>query len=222
MLAGLVNPPFHGRQRDLERVGDLVVGEADDIAQQQRCAQVDVQLLDRSPELTDRLTLLRGDIRDRRGHLRDELGRPRTALAGTHGVQDHVLRDLEEPGRELGAMPEARQRLPDAQEHFLGQILRQLAVGDRAQDVVEDRQAIGVDDRAVRPLVALLGTLDDVRSDLGEHTISVCAAPIAQADPGASFCAVCHKRMFTLEYDARSFTMVNVVFRRCVTVSSER
>ena len=31
-LAGLVDPPLHGRKRDLERVGDLGVRETDDVA----------------------------------------------------------------------------------------------------------------------------------------------------------------------------------------------
>ena len=55
VLARLEDPPLDGRERDLERVGDLVVREPDDVAQEQRHLQVDGQPVDRPPERVDRL-----------------------------------------------------------------------------------------------------------------------------------------------------------------------
>ena len=55
VFARLEDPPLDRGERDLERVGDLVVGETDDVAEQQRHLQVDGQAVDRAPERVDRL-----------------------------------------------------------------------------------------------------------------------------------------------------------------------
>src|SRR5262249_59029700 len=78
-------------------------------------------------------------------------------------VQDAVLRDLEEPGRELRARREPREPLEDAEEDLLRQILGQGAVADEAEDVVEDRHLIGPHDEGKRPLIAFLSLPQDAK-----------------------------------------------------------
>src|SRR5262249_53266385 len=55
ILAGLPDPPLDGCERDLERVGNLGVREPDDVAEQERHLQIDVEPLDRPPDGVDRL-----------------------------------------------------------------------------------------------------------------------------------------------------------------------
>ena len=76
LVARLEDAPLDGRQRHLERVGDLVVGEPGDIAQQQRLLEIGAQLLDRPPEHCDRLAQL-----DRRVHAPRAGERPRSPSA---------------------------------------------------------------------------------------------------------------------------------------------
>jgi hypothetical protein len=59
-----VDPPLDRGERDLERVGDLGVREADDVAEQERHLQVDAQVLDRAPDGVDRLDPLERRVDD--------------------------------------------------------------------------------------------------------------------------------------------------------------
>ena len=163
VLARLEDPPLDGRERDLERVGDLVVREADDVAQEQRHLQVDGQRVDRAPEPVDRLDPL-GRLVERlevrRVVERDRRQRP--ALLRAQLVEHAVLRHLEEPGRELAAEREPRQPLEDAQEDLLRQILGERLVAVRqAEHVVVDRRLVGAQDDRERTLVAPLGLPED-------------------------------------------------------------
>src|SRR4029078_9706182 len=58
VFAGLVDAPLHRGERDLERVGDLGVGETDDVAQQERHLEIDVEVRDGAPDGVDRLEAL--------------------------------------------------------------------------------------------------------------------------------------------------------------------
>ena len=96
-LSRLVDAPLDRRERDLERVRDLRVREADHVAQQERHLQVDVQLSDRAPDGVDRLHALERRVHDleRRDVLeRDEV--PRPAL-GSRGARR--ARGSSSPGR---------------------------------------------------------------------------------------------------------------------------
>jgi hypothetical protein len=81
VLARLVDPPLDRGERHLERVRDLGVREADDVTQEERHLQVDVEVLDRAPDRVDRLEPLErrvDDLEVRR--VVDVDDRPRPAL----------------------------------------------------------------------------------------------------------------------------------------------
>ena len=162
LVAGRVDPPLDRGERDLERVGDLGVGHADDVAQEQRHLQVDVQLLDRAPERVDRLGPLVGGVVDlERGRVLDRHQRARPALERAELVEHAVLRHLEHPGREARAERELRQPLVDAEEDLLGQILGEGAVADEPEHVVEHRRLVRPDDDREGALVPALRLLQD-------------------------------------------------------------
>ena len=164
VLARLVDPPLDGGERDLERVGDLGVRETDDVAQQQRHLQVDVEPLDRAPHSVDRLEPLhrRVDDLERRDVLqRDDGARP--ALRRAQLVEHAVLRHLEQPGRELRPQRELRQTLVDPEEDFLRQILGERTITDEAEDVVEDGYLVGPDDERKGTLIAFLSPPQDAK-----------------------------------------------------------
>jgi hypothetical protein len=168
-LAGLVDPPLDRREGDLERVGDLGVGEADDVAQEERHLQVGAQVLDRAPEGVDLLDPLDRRVQHlERGDVVECDQRPRPALARPQLVQHAVLGHLEEPGRELRAERELRQPLVDAQEDLLRQVLGQRAVpADEPEDVVEDGGLVGAEDEGERSLVSALRLSKDAWVGLG-------------------------------------------------------
>ncbi len=106
----LVDSPLDGRERDLERLRDLRVREADDIAQQQRHLEIGVQPLDRSPDGVDCLGALSRRVDDlERGNVLELDDSPRTALDGAKLVEHPVLRHLEEPGRKARAQRKSRE-----------------------------------------------------------------------------------------------------------------
>src|SRR5919202_836543 len=135
------------RHLTVASVGDLVVGEPDDVAQEERHLQVRVQLVDGAPESVDRLDLLDRRVDDlQRWRVVDRDQGTRPALAGTQLVEHAVLRLLEEPLRELRPQRELRQTLEDADENFLRQVLGQRTVADETHDVVVDGRLVGPDD----------------------------------------------------------------------------
>ena len=175
-LARLVDPPLDGRERDLERVGDLGVREADDVAEEERHLQVDGERLDGAPDGVDRLGPLERLVDDlERRDVVERDDRARTALERAQLVEHAVLRHLEQPRREPRAVGEPGQPLVDAEEDLLRQVLGEAAVADEAQHVVVDRLLVRPDDEVERPLVTALG--------LAEHTViglrqGQCAASI--------------------------------------------
>jgi serine/threonine protein kinase len=147
VLARLVDPPLDRGKRDLERVRDLCVGKTDDVAEQQRHLQVDIEALDRTPDGIDRLQTLHRCVDDlERRDVLERHDRARPAFRRTQLVEHTVLRHLEQPGRELRPRRETRQTLEDPEEDLLSQILRQRPVTDEPQDVVVNRDLIGADD----------------------------------------------------------------------------
>ena len=69
--------------------------------------------------------------------------RAAAALTGAQLVDHPVLGDLEQPRRELAAAVEPRQRLVDAQEDLLAQVLGQGPVATQdARDVVVQRRLV--------------------------------------------------------------------------------
>ena len=143
LFARLEDPPLDRRERDLERVGDLVVGHADHVAEEQRHLEIGVQILDGPPDRVDRLHPLHRLVErlDRRDVVEaDEVaGAP---LAGAELVEHAVLRHLEEPGRELAAERELRQSVEDPDEDLLRQILGERAITREAKDVVVNRSLV--------------------------------------------------------------------------------
>ena len=133
------------------------VREPDDVAQQERHLQVDVEPLDRAPDRVDRLEPLerRVDDLERRDVVEID-DRARAALGRAKLVENAVLRHLEQPGRELRAKREARQPLEDAKEDLLRQILGERPVADHAQHVVVDRHLVRADDDRESSLIAPL------------------------------------------------------------------
>ena len=158
-LAGLVDPPLDGGERDLQRVGDLRVGQTDDVAQEQRHLQVHVHRLDRTPHGIHRLDLLDRCVDDLEevGLVIEDDRQAWPALDRTQLVEHPVLRDLEEPRRESAPQRELRQALVHAQEDLLRQVLREGAIADEAHHVVEDRLLVRADDERERTLVSALG-----------------------------------------------------------------
>ena len=177
-LARLVDPPLDGGERHLERVGDLGVREADDVAKQQRHLQVDAQVLDRTPDGVDRLDPLerRVDDLERRDVLEVD-DRPRPALERAQLVEDAVLRHLEEPGREAAPEREVRQPLIDPDEDFLRQILGKRAVADEPKHVVENGKLVGTDDERESSLISSLGLPQDAEIRLGQRQVGRSIAP---------------------------------------------
>src|SRR5262245_60028437 len=158
LFARFVDPPLHRGERDLERLGDLRVREADDVTQEESHLEVRVQGLDRTPDRIDRLGALGGRVDDlERRRVLDVHDRTWPPLERTELVEHAVLRHLEQPRREPGAEREARQTLEHAEEDLLGQILGETAITGQSQDVVVDRLLVRPDDDRKCPLVAALG-----------------------------------------------------------------
>jgi len=84
-------------------------------------------------------------------------------LDGAELVENAVLRDLEEPRRELRAQREAWQSLEHAEEDLLGQILSQGPVADEAKHIVEDRHLISAHDDRERALITALCLPQDAK-----------------------------------------------------------
>ena len=134
LFARLEDPPLDRRERDLERVGDLVVREADDVAQEQRHLQVGVQVLDRAPERVDRLRPL-GRLVERleRRHVverrRGDCGR-RSRARSSSSTRFFVTWKSQVVN--LQRSENSRQALEDPEEDLLRQVLgeRPVAASD--------------------------------------------------------------------------------------------
>ena len=156
-LARLVDPPLHRRERDLEGLGDLGVGEPDDVAQEKCHLEIGIETFDRSPDGVDRLRTL-GRCVDHLEwrHVVEVHDGARTTLDRTQLVEDAVLRDLEQPRREPRAEREARKTLEHPQEDLLRQILGEAPVARQPKDVVEHRLLVRPNDDRKRTLIASL------------------------------------------------------------------
>ncbi|MDX6466944.1 MAG: hypothetical protein QOI27_1984 [Gaiellaceae bacterium] len=142
----------------------------DDVAEEQRHLQVDVQPLDRPPDGVDRLEPLERSVEHlERRHVLDVDDRARPALHGAQLVEYAVLRHLEEPRRELRAEREARQALEDAEEDLLRQILGQRPIADETQHVVEDRHLVRAHDEREGAFITTLGLPQDAEVRLGQR-----------------------------------------------------
>ena len=162
LFACLVDPPLDGRERDLERLGDLRVREADDVAEEQRHLEIGVQPLDGTPDRVDGLGALRGRVDDlERGNVLELDDCARAALDGAKLVEHPVLGHLEEPGREARAQRESGKSLENPEEHFLREVFGEIAVAGQADDVVEDGLLVRPDDDREGTLVATLGLAQD-------------------------------------------------------------
>ena len=172
LLARLVDPPLDGGERDLERVGDLRVGEPDDVAQQERHLQVEVELVDRAPDGVDRLAAARPARRGpRAGRCRraSTSGRGRRSLARsssstrffvTWNSQVVNLQRSEKRGRPWKTRRKTSCVRSSASD----------AVADEPQDVVEDRRLVGADDEREGALVTPLGLAQDRRDQAAGAT----------------------------------------------------
>ena len=77
-------------------------------------------------------------------------------------IDREVVRDLEQPARELelGAVPV--DMVQDLDERILRQVLRQLAVADHAEDEREYRSFVAAHELAERGFAPLLGETNDI------------------------------------------------------------
>ena len=135
--------------------------------------------LDGAPDGVDRLDPLERRVHDlERRDVLEVDDRARPPLERAQLVEHAVLRHLEEPGREAAAQREAREALVDAEEDLLRQILRERAVADEPEHVVEDGQLIGADDEREGTLIASLGLPQDAEIRLGQRQVgrSIAAA----------------------------------------------
>jgi len=135
---------FNRRERDLERVCDLVVGHPRDVAKQERHLQVGVSA--RAPRaqtasiVSSRSIGASTTLEPRRVPrrtspvLRPTLAAPRK----TRRARDSSS-PWKSPGRELAAEGETRQRLEDPDEDLLREVLGEGAVTRQPVDVVVDR-----------------------------------------------------------------------------------
>ena len=169
-LARLVDPPLDRRERDLERLGDLRVREADDVTQEECHLQVGVQPLDGAPDGVDRLRALGGRVHDlERWNVLERNHGAGPALERAQLVEHAVLRHLEEPGREPRAERESRKSLENTQEDLLGEILGEVSVARQPDDVVEDRLLVRAHDDRECTLVAALCFAQDTEIGLWER-----------------------------------------------------
>ena len=180
LFARLVDPPLDGRERDLERLRDLRVREADDVAKQQRHLEVGVQPLDRSPDGVDGLGALGGRVDDlERGNVLELDDCARTALDRAKLVEHPVLRHLEEPGREPRAQREAGSPWKTRRKTSCVRSSAEVAVAGQPDDVVEDGLLVRPDDDREGALVATLGLAQDSevwlrkRHGRGEYRVGV-------------------------------------------------
>jgi hypothetical protein len=176
-------------ERDLEGVGDLRVGQADDVAEQQRHLEIGVEVVDGAPERVDRLELFHRSVEHlQRRDLVDRHEPSRPALVRTELVEDAILRHLEEPRRELAAKRELREALEDAEEHLLREILGERAVLDEPQHVVVDRRLVHPDDDREGSLITPLSFAEDrqirLRERQGRVSIASCSFARRPRKPG--------------------------------------
>ena len=187
LVPRLVDPPLHGGESDLERVGDLGVRQADDVAEQQRHLEVRVQLVDCAPDACRSPRAARPErrapraARSRRWR-RDARGLP---LVRAQLVEHAVLRHLEEPRRELAAQRELREALEDAEKDLLREVLGERAVVDEPQDVVVDGRLVRPDDDREGSLVTPLSLAEDRQIRLRERQDCVSIAACLLNDYGA-------------------------------------
>src|SRR6185312_3509149 len=115
----------------------------DDVTEEERHLEVDVEVLDRAPDSVDGLEPLERRVEHlERRHVVEGDDCTRPALGCAELVEHAVLRDLEEPGRELRAERELREALEDAEENLLRQVLGQRAIAHEPKHVVENRRLI--------------------------------------------------------------------------------
>ena len=170
VLAGLPDPPLDGRERHLERVGDLAVERP--TTSRSRSAIFRSTLSRSTARQTASIVSRRSNGRssdlERRDVVEIDDG-PRTALGRPELVEDAVLRRLEEPGRELRAVREAREALEDTEEDLLREVLGERPVADHAQDIVVDRELVGADDNREGAFIASLRLPQDAVIGLGQR-----------------------------------------------------
>jgi serine/threonine protein kinase len=147
LFTRLVDAPLDGGERDLERVGDLRVGEADDVPQEQRHLEIDGEVVDSTPHRVHCLDALDRCVEHfERRRIVDRHDRARPALARPHLVEHAVLRHLEEPGREPAPQRELRETLVHPEENLLREVLGERAIAAETQDIVVDRRLVRAND----------------------------------------------------------------------------
>ena len=153
---------LHRRDGGLHRLGDLVVAERVDLAQQQRRALRLGQRLDVLEQLADRLAAL--DVLDRGLAVVGEVHVHRVdadRLLAAQMVQRAVARDPVQPRAHVDRALVGEQRVERGREDLLQHVLGVLLGGEHVPAEGEQARLVAGDERLIGGLVALAGQRDE-------------------------------------------------------------
>ncbi len=152
-----VEPTHHGADRDLEDLGDLLVGEALDVGEEHGHPELLRQVLERLLHLRvgeplEQLVLCAStgqsglEAAEPAVHVQIldvvEIALPRTALLGAIRVDERVREDAEEPGLEVRSLFEAIERAIGLEVGLLHEILGVGRVAGHAQRTRVERRHV--------------------------------------------------------------------------------
>src|SRR6266550_3471108 len=177
LVAGAVDVGLHRTERKVQYLGDLLVGAALDVTQQDarpvfRPEPADSRL-DRAAQLlrldgVQRRLLPCADLQRRGLHRLGSLGvrraveRERVQLPAPQMIDRGVVGDLEDPGRELELGTIGLDGVERLDEGLLGEILRQLTIPDHAKEEGEDRTLVSANQLAICRFLSAAGEQHDL------------------------------------------------------------
>ncbi len=131
--------PFEGGDGDLEDLGDLLVGAALQLAEDERLALRARDPLQRADEIVDGRAVV---VRLVAGHVAVELDLLRPRLVVPPALPDHVVRDRDQPGLGLPRPVAALERAQGVDEGGLRHVLRVGGVPEQGEPVAVDRRRV--------------------------------------------------------------------------------
>ena len=177
LVPGAMDVGLHGSEGQVEGGGDFLVRAALDMAQQNAGAILRAQASDGPFDSRSELPGLHllegilGPVRDIEARGFDRIGADRVRRAvDTHRVElataqmvdCHVVRNLEQPRRELEVGAVAVEVGEDLDEGVLREVLGEFPVAHHAEDEREDRPLVSRDQLPMRGIAPLEGEGDDV------------------------------------------------------------
>ena len=177
LVPGAMDVRFDRAQGQVESGSYFLVGPALDVPQQDARAVFGPEVRDRAfdggselarLDFLERRFIVRAHVyRGRLGFGRgDGVGRAfdadRVELTFPEMIDRQVVRDLEQPARELEFGAIAINVVQDADERVLCEIFRGLAIADHTEDEREDRTFVSVDQLPKRRLPSFLGEGCDI------------------------------------------------------------